>query len=103
MVNHYGINGAAIAWTIRMFFDLVALFVTAWKLYPRVMPAMRRTSISTLLFFMVSLGAVLLTGVWLKSAYWLVVMVILGVIAWQKAIGPNEKHFLDRIFLRQPK
>ena len=100
LVRLQGINGAALAWTLRMLFDLVALFLVARKLYAGVHGALVRAGVTTGLFLLACLGSFLTRDITPRSVLLAAMLATLGAAAWKWLVGRPEKEFLGRVLGR---
>jgi len=91
LVMVYGVQGAAIVWTLRVAVDTVALLVIAGRIYPLAGGAIR-----TILGLLAATTAILVVGIWLPSGsasvvFLLVTLAIFSVIAWSWLLSVEEK------------
>lgn len=94
LINVYGIKGVAIAWTVRVAVDTVALFAVARWLLPATAPAIGRMSL-TFGAALLSLGLGTLTAVlMIKVLFLAVVMIIFVPAAWLLILTDEERVFV---------
>jgi O-antigen/teichoic acid export membrane protein len=91
LIRSYGIEGAAIAWSVRTIADAVGLFVIA----KRFLPANEPLSWNTKRLLAIALGTLLLaalpSALILKAAFLLVAIVAFVVVTWFKILTPEER------------
>ena len=97
ILPRYGVEGAAIAWTLRVSADMAVLFVMSWRLLPSARSAIAQVApviaIAGLLFcggfaFQTFRGAVPFLGI---------VLALSGAGLWGLVLGPDEKALIRRI------
>jgi O-antigen/teichoic acid export membrane protein len=94
LIEWRGIEGAALAWTLRVALDCAVLFL----LGRRLLPSARDTLRSTLLWAL--LAALMLgVGAWLsapgaKALYVVLALAVFGLVAWRIALTPAERDFV---------
>jgi O-antigen/teichoic acid export membrane protein len=97
-MTHFGLEGVAIVWTIRVTFDAIAMFVIASTLDDQL--KWRFKHIAWLLLAL----TLLLCGSWLGSLhlrlpYAIIVMLFFGVAGWYFLLLNNERDFIKRCLI----
>jgi O-antigen/teichoic acid export membrane protein len=96
LARHWGIEGTAAAWSIRITLDAVLLFYFSYKLLPHkpaFLPRLAGTvSLGLLLFYL----ATLLSSLAVKVVLLSISLVAFGLISWFRGLGPVERGFLLR-------
>jgi O-antigen/teichoic acid export membrane protein len=91
LIHADGIEGAAIAWSVRMVVDALALFFIAKRFLPASGPIGPRTmgllaaALATLLL------AVVPQGLLLKAAFLLVAILSFVLVGWFRILTPEER------------
>jgi O-antigen/teichoic acid export membrane protein len=89
-----GVEGAAIAWTLRMVADAAALFVISAQFFPSTAPTIR--SIFGM-FAMAAAGVVV--GIWLPNGrasllFLVLALLIFSAVTWSRLLSADEKSVL---------
>ena len=92
LLSAYGIKGAAIAWTFRVFLDTLILFSMAYRLVPEIVASInslaRMLSIALLILASCSLAPTLA----LRAMLLCVTLTIFTIVAWFFILEPQERH-----------
>lgn len=91
LLRGYGIVGAAVAWTMRVTIDAVALFCVAGYLVPTITPALKRYTgvfVSALLVFVL---ASFVEDVGLKWAFLSIMLLLFLLLTWFVFLSPEER------------
>ena len=91
MIGRWGINGAAMAWTVRMVVDAALLLATVSRLLPNVRGLVVRIALGLALGILVSVGAGLFSGLGLRAVYLVGVLAIFVPAAWFRVLGNEER------------
>jgi O-antigen/teichoic acid export membrane protein len=96
MVREYGIEGAAVAWSLRTFFDALALFGMARRLLPTP-GSLRQGAVLLPAFSFVTLViAALVQGLLIKTAFLLVVILGFCATTWFFLLSPEERNLAQQ-------
>jgi len=96
MIRAHGVEGAAMAWTIRIAIDALIMFMFALRLLPECRTAFRR-AIAPLGFALLALAlATLPASVAAEGSFSLHTLIVYGFIAWYFGFTPMEKTALLR-------
>jgi O-antigen/teichoic acid export membrane protein len=87
----FGIEGAAVAWTLRVAIDAALLYSAASFLLPHKESALARIAFSVITISGVLFGAIVITETVYKFAYYISVMGIFLVVAWHKILLESER------------
>jgi O-antigen/teichoic acid export membrane protein len=88
-----GIEGAAMAWTARVAFDSLVLFVLAKQFLPIRIPFSSQTILLEV-FALVTLAlATVPQGLMLKGAFFLLTILSFSLCAWFLVLSPEERRF----------
>ena len=100
LLSVFNILGAAIAWTIRMFLDTVALYFMALGTL-HIEKAIRKKAIITTIIALFSLGAAtLIIGLWIKFLYVSTALGVFGLLAWYNILNSDERSMIqDRLLI----
>jgi O-antigen/teichoic acid export membrane protein len=102
LVLRWGIEGAAMAWTIRVAVDTIVLFVLAHNelgIHLRAY-AGKITSMGGVLALFAA--ACWIEGLWLKGSFLLAGLFVFGVIGWSRLLGDEERRIIVN-FVGRPK
>lgn len=100
LVRQYGIDGAAIAWTIRVAADAVALFVTTRLLLPQTAAAIDRTAvISCFALLVLGIACTMVTPM-AAELYVGVSMAVVVAGSWGRILDSSEKDLVRRAVRR---
>ncbi|MBZ5679976.1 MAG: flippase [Acidobacteriia bacterium] len=91
LLGHFGIAGAAIAWTIRVSIDCILLFLIAGKLLPHSAPGIRRLLLSCTAAMFTLLLSALLGPLSVKLIFVLIVGGAFLLATWRVVLTPQEK------------
>ena len=92
LLAHLGVEGAAIAWLLRVFVDGVVLFFMAHRLMPCT-GFLSRLSVYLGVALLALLLGVVLQGVMWKGIYILLALAIFAITAWSFILSPEERAF----------
>ena len=92
MLTHFGIEGAAIAWLLRVSVDMVVLFFMAHRLMPCAGFLSRLSVYLGVALFALLLGVLLHGAMW-KGVYILTAPAIFAITAWSVILSPEERAF----------
>jgi O-antigen/teichoic acid export membrane protein len=88
----YGIEGAALAWSIRCAVDAAVLFLMARRLLPSVQPVLSTAQqLTCVLFFVFMFGALLPGGPEWRGLYLTAVMLVFGSLGWLVLLTAEER------------
>ena len=91
LISWYGIEGVAIAWTVRVAVDTVALFCFSRWLLPECVPVGRRTISTVAVGLLVLLSATLPTTPIAKMVVLPAVLLVFMSAGWFVALAPDER------------
>ena len=92
LLTHFGIEGAAIAWLLRVSVDMVVLFFMAHRLMPCAGFLSRLSVYLGVSLFALLLGVLLHGAMW-KGVYILTAPAIFAITAWSVILSPEERAF----------
>ena len=95
MVHSNGIQGAAIAWTLRTTVDAVALFVMARRFLPAGSAVAPRTKILLAAAPLVLALAAMAQDLFLKASFLLVAISIFALVTWFAILTPEERSLVQ--------
>lgn len=94
--RHFGLEGVAMAWVLRVAVDTTVLFVVARRLFPAGAVLLRGT-VQMVLVALAAFGVgVLQDGMGMKVAFLLVILTAFGLVAWWRILSPGERAFVQR-------
>ena len=93
MIRTQGIEGAAIAWTVRVAVDALFMFGLAKRLLPRKNGIRLRTALLPAVALMVLGLAALLQGPLIKGLFLLVTILCFVLVTWYRILTPEERVF----------
>jgi O-antigen/teichoic acid export membrane protein len=96
LTSHYGINGAAIAWTGRVLADSPIVFAIAQWLLPSSATAIRRIAALMIAALCILAVGALLSGVLAKMVFLGFTLLAFAVAAWQLILLPAEREAIKR-------
>ncbi len=96
LLDSYGIEGAACAWTIRVFVDMVLFSFIAGRLLPECRPVIRRHTVHLVAACALLVVAALITAGWLKAVYLAVGLIGFTVWGWRYLIGNEERKMVKQ-------
>ena len=91
LIGARGIEGAAIAWTVRAAVDALFLFGLARRLLPRKEPMRLRTAVFPAGVILTLVLATLLQGVIVKGLFLLGTILSFAMVAWFLILTPEER------------
>jgi hypothetical protein len=95
MVTRFGAEGAALAWTLRVFVDTVLLFVVSRRLYPAA-----ELRYGPVLAALIGVGALALGCVIASTAgrygYAVLILAAFAVYAWKRLLTTHERLVLAK-------
>lgn len=94
LTDRFGIEGAAIAWTLRVAVDAALLYVITSTLLRRKEGALTRIAVSAIMVGGVLVGTFFLNEAIHKIVYYISVMGIFLVLAWQKKLLESERRII---------
>ena len=97
LVRGHGIEGAAIAWTVRVIVDAVVLFFFACRLLPRGSEFLWRLSLGIAAALLIFYAGTLPHGLAFRSGFVVTVLLVFGVASWFWAFNLEERTLLLRI------
>jgi O-antigen/teichoic acid export membrane protein len=95
-LRHYGIEGAALVWTLRVAVDLVALYGIAQRLFPAATTVHRRAvyrttaSLAAIAVYLFALSPAV------KIPSVVVLLVLFGAVAWFSILGHDGRILIGR-------
>lgn len=96
MVSRFGPGGAAIAWTITVSVDAIAMFVIVRKLFPLATPTVARIgALASIALPLLGIGWVL-PNLTAKSLFLVGFMIGYTLLTWLLLLDPEEKDFICR-------
>jgi len=98
MLRTWGIEGAAIAWTLRVTIDTAILCVMADRVLPAGSGIVRRTATLLVPSIVVLAGAAFLPTLGSRLVFLLAVSLPFLAIAWNRVLTPNERRLVGRRF-----
>ena len=93
MLPRYGIEGAAVAYTVRVIADTVVLFIMARQIMPLAASAVRRIGILTCVSLPVMSAAAMPMNLATKCLFVAVTLTVLIAGGWTILLEPEEKEF----------
>lgn len=100
LVGRWGVEGAAIAWTVRVIVDAFVLFFVARRLFPSPAPSLRRIIVPIVVGLLLFTMAALPTGILPKTLFVFVAYLIFGAAAWFLVLSLEERTWVSS-YLRQ--
>ena len=94
LISARGIEGAAIAWTVRMGIDAVFLLGLAKRLLPRKNPMRLAALLLLSTAILITALAVMLRGPLVKGLFLLVAILCFLLLTWFVALTPGERAFM---------
>jgi O-antigen/teichoic acid export membrane protein len=101
LIKTSGIEGAAIAWLIRIIVDMVILYIFALKILPANSFTKLRLILSSLITIFLFYFAFIITGLFGKTVYIFSVLFGFGIVVWRVILTPEEILFLKRLFIKK--
>src|SRR5215472_14995979 len=95
MSRNYGINGAAIAWTVRVFCDALILFVLSRQFLPRGRHPGPRVTMALAASLLVFTFASLVQGLLLKGVFLLLTLAVFVTLTWLIVFSPEERRLVE--------
>lgn len=101
-IRHFGIVGAAIAWTLRAFFETILLFGASWRLIPSGSSALVEKGVlrQVLMLFMLlaaMLSAKILSGGLTPIVFTMVFVAIYIVFSWHYVLDIRDRTALKAV------
>ncbi|MCF0042526.1 flippase [Dyadobacter fanqingshengii] len=93
LLSDWGVQGAAIAWSFRMFIDFFLLLYISGKTLPEVKPACNKILIVTLLAIVPIIGTMLITALTWKIIIAVLVVIISGAALFKQLLS-FQSHYL---------
>lgn len=94
LLHHYGINGVALAWTLRIALDTVIMFYLAGRILPESGQVLTQTALNCILALFAFAPGFMLNSLLLKISYTCVMIFVHVVYAWNKLLENDEKVIL---------
>jgi O-antigen/teichoic acid export membrane protein len=94
LTRRYGIEGAAIAWTVRVALDAVLLFLFTWRLLPQKPKFLTRLAAAVTLGMALFYLGTLPHSLAVRSTLLLAVLLVFAVMSWVRGLGSHERVFL---------
>jgi len=92
LISARGVEGAALAWTIRVTLDTAALFGIAWRLCPEISRSIRGTALLTAAgVILLASGGFLLDSLGARIAFLIVTLVAFAFLTWKLLLSADEK------------
>jgi O-antigen/teichoic acid export membrane protein len=91
LISTRGIEGAAIAWTLRVAVDAFFLFMLAKQFLPGKGPIRLRTALLPAMALLILALAALLQGPIVKSFFLLGTILCFGLVTWFRILTPEER------------
>jgi O-antigen/teichoic acid export membrane protein len=91
LTQSYGIEGAAIIWTVRVMLDAILLFAVALHYLPSLALFVRRMAFVASAGLLAFAAGSVLTGVPIKLIYSSLVLAAFCLISWFAILGPEER------------
>lgn len=91
LVNSYGIEGAAIAWVVRVAVDALLLFALVKRVLPSSAAIIRRMSLTVGVALITLALAALPAGIVIKGLFLLLVLTAFALVAWFLILNPEER------------
>ena len=91
LISTRGIEGAAIAWSARMAFDALFLFVLARRFVPGSSPVRLRTALLVAMALGILALAALLQGLVVKGFFLLGTILCFALVMWFRILTPEER------------
>jgi len=93
LISTRGIEGAAIAWTVRMTADALFLFGLAKRFLPGNRPIRLRTALLPVMAVLILALSALLQGPVVKGVFLLGTIACFAVVTWFRILTPEERAF----------
>jgi O-antigen/teichoic acid export membrane protein len=94
MSRKYGINGAAIAWTVRVTVDALILFLLSTQFLPRGFRPSLRVTIALVASLVVFTLASLVQGLLFKGVFLLLTLAVFLPLTWLVVFSPEERRLV---------
>ncbi|MFZ3361833.1 MAG: hypothetical protein WA153_00150, partial [Candidatus Acidiferrales bacterium] len=91
LISTRGIEGAAIAWSVRVAFDALFLFVLAKRFVPASSPIRLRTAFVVAVALGILALATLLQGPIVKGLFLLGTILCFALVMWFRILTPEER------------
>jgi O-antigen/teichoic acid export membrane protein len=101
LTKSWGIEGAAIAWGIRVTLDALLLFFFTYRLLPYKPAFLPRLATTVSAGLLVLYLATLIHGLFLKGIFLSICLVSFGLVSWFRGLGAVERGFLAGARLRR--
>ena len=99
LVHNYGINGAAVAWTLRVLFDAIVLFVFVRRI-GKIPVTDRIVGISFAISLFLFVLAVFIYGFVFKLLFLLFILILFSFWIWTKLFPETERAMLKNLLKR---
>jgi hypothetical protein len=93
-LSHYGILGAALAWTIRAWFDALALYAMSLVLIPECRSSAMRLGLSVIAAVTLFFVAMQFQGLLEKCLFTLSVLAGFSCLVWCYALEKKERSWI---------
>lgn len=94
LTRHLGIEGTAIAWTVRMSVDALLLFLLSRRVLPETSSLLKRVGIGVTAGILVLYASTLPTSLVLRVALLLAELFVFAFFGWFRFFGPEERRSL---------
>jgi O-antigen/teichoic acid export membrane protein len=91
LINAYGIEGAAVAWLIRMIIEMIFLFFMAQRLFSNSIVSFRLTASKIAIALLALILAILPVGLVMKSIFLSLTLFLFSMISWFIILTPDER------------
>jgi O-antigen/teichoic acid export membrane protein len=93
LTRRYGLEGAAIAWTVRVTLDSVLLFLFTWRLLPQKPRFLTRLAASVTLGLILCYLGTIPHSLTVRSLFLLPVFLLFAIMSWVRGLGSHERVF----------
>ena len=97
LLKYFGINGAALAWVVRVLFDTLVLYSMAGRLIPDIYPSSIILLLNTIVVFTCTACITLVEDVMLRILFAVVTITIFIIFAWFTLLQSNERNKMLRM------
>jgi O-antigen/teichoic acid export membrane protein len=97
LLKYFGINGAALAWVVRVLFDTLVLYWMAGRLIPNIYPTSLILLINTFIGFICITWISFIDNLMLRVSFSGMIIVIFLFVAWLILLQSNERHRVREI------
>lgn len=97
LLMHFGINGAALAWVVRVLFDTIILYWMAGRLISNIYPSSVTVLVNTAIGFVSITCITFIDNLLLRISFSGIIIALFLLVAWFILLNSHERHQVQEI------